>query len=204
MEIPRTKEMLMTLVPLIAGGDFADIDRAALAAGEKAYGQVLNTWAAIGNSPGLFSAYLPFLRQVNGVGQLESRIKELTAVRVAVLNHCRYTASHRCTASLANGATEAELSAIAAGNYAAFTEHERLALKLADAMTTGLPAQTRAQTTTGVPTSLIDAIKEQFEPAQIVELTMSISIWNALARFHRVMDFDLDMPAPPADVDSAL
>jgi hypothetical protein len=32
---------------------------------------------------------------------------------------------------------------------------------------------------------------------------MSVSLWNALARFHRVMDFELDMPAPPPALDPA-
>ncbi|MDT5046035.1 MAG: hypothetical protein QOG75_1888, partial [Mycobacterium sp.] len=50
----------MSLVPLLAGSEFDEVDQGVLAAGEKAYGKVLNTWAAIGNSPGLFAVYLPF------------------------------------------------------------------------------------------------------------------------------------------------
>lgn len=194
----------MTLVPLLAGSEFDETDRLALAGGEKAYGQVLNTWAAIGNSPGLFAVYLPFLRQINGPGLLETRIKELTALRVAVLNHCRYTTSHRCTAALANGATEEELTAIARGDYSAFMKRERLALELADEMTTGLPTVTREQNRTGISAIVRDEAKQVFEPRELVELTMSISVWNALARFHRVMDFDLDMPEPPLEVESAI
>src|ERR1700742_481886 len=133
----------MPLVPLLAGSQFSEIDKDVLAAGQKAYGKVLNTWAAIGNSPGLFAAYLPFLRQINGPGRLETRIKELTAVRVGVVNHCRYTTSHRCTAASANGATEDELSAVARGEYSRFTAREALALELADELTTGLPSCSR-------------------------------------------------------------
>lgn len=194
----------MALVPLLAGSEFSEADRDVLAAGEKAYGKVLNTWAAIGNSPGLFAAYLPFLRQINGPGLLEPRIKELTAVRVGILNHCRYTTSHRCTAALANGATEQELAAIARGDYGDFTKREQLALELADEMTTGLPRLSREQSRTGISATLRHEAKEVFEPRELVELTMSISVWNALARFHRVMDFDLDMPEPPLEVESAI
>ena len=67
----------MALVPLLASNEFSEADEQVLALGEKAYGQVLNTWAAIGNSPGLFAAYLPFLRQLNGPGELDVRIKDL-------------------------------------------------------------------------------------------------------------------------------
>lgn len=194
----------MPLVPLLDGSEFAESDQDTLAAGEKAYGKVLNTWAAIGNSPGLFATYLPFLRQVNGPGELETRIKELTAMRVAVLTHCRYTSSHRATAALANGATEQELASIARGAYDGFTERERVALRLADEMTTGLPSISRQQSATGISAQLRDAATEVFSPRELVELTMSIGVWNALSRFHRVMDFDLDMPDAPPAVESAL
>jgi AhpD family alkylhydroperoxidase len=196
--------MDMPLVPLLDGSEFAESDQDTLAAGEKAYGKVLNTWAAIGNSPGLFATYLPFLRQVNGPGELETRIKELTAMRVAVLTHCRYTSSHRATAALANGATEQELASIAGGEYDGFTERERVALRLADEMTTGLPSISRQQSATGISAELRDAATEVFSPRELVELTMSISVWNALSRFHRVMEFDLDMPEPPPAVESLI
>ncbi|MGE0219384.1 carboxymuconolactone decarboxylase family protein [Mycolicibacterium sp.] len=194
----------MPLVPLLDGTEFAESDRDTLAAGEKAYGKVLNTWAAIGHSPGLFAAYLPFLRQVNGAGELDARIKDLTAVRIAVLNHCRYTASHRSTAALANGVAEADLAAAAAGDYTGFTERERTALQLTDGMTTGIAATTRDEHRAGISDQLRAAAEKLFSPRELVELTMSISVWNALSRFHRVMDFDLDMPEPPAGVQAAL
>jgi AhpD family alkylhydroperoxidase len=194
----------MSLVPLLDPAMFAEADQGALAAGSKAYGKVLNTWAAIGNSPGLFATYLPFLRQVNGPGELETRIKELTALRVAVLCHCRYTASHRATAALANGATEQELNAIAGGDYTHFTERERVALTLADEMTNDLPALSRRENTVGISAKAHSAAVAAFSPRELVELTMSISVWNALSRFHRVMDFDLDMPASPPVVEAAL
>lgn len=194
----------MSLVPLVDSSGFAEQDQAALAAGEKAYGKVLNTWAAIGNSPGLFATYLPFLRQVNGPGQLDTRIKELAAVRVAVLNHCRYTASHRCASASANGVTTEELAAVAYGEYGKFTDRERLALQLADEMTLSIPSTGYAAKAAGISESLRQALEELFEPRELVELTMSISMWNALSRFHRVMGFDLDMPEPPAAVRAAL
>jgi AhpD family alkylhydroperoxidase len=196
--------MIMSLVPLLAGSEFDEADQDVLAAGEKAYGKVLNTWAAIGNSPGLFAVYLPFLRQINGSGLLETRIKELTALRVAVLNHCRYTTSHRYAAASANGATEEDLSAVAQGDYREFTDRERIALQLADEMTTELPLCTRDQSPAGIPAQLRDSAKEVFDPRELVELTMSISVWNALSRFHRVMEFDLDMPEPPPAVESVI
>jgi AhpD family alkylhydroperoxidase len=194
----------MTLVPLLQGAQFAQADHDALAAGEKAYGKILNTWAAIGQSPGLFAAYLPFLRQVNASGLLELRIKEMVAVRIAVLNHCRYTASHRCTSAQRNGIDDGQLIAIARGDFGAFDARERLALRLTDAMTSDIPVTPRSEAVGGVPAALLDDAATMFAPGELVELTMSISVWNALSRFHRVMAFDLDMPEPPMEVAALL
>jgi AhpD family alkylhydroperoxidase len=194
----------MALVPLLTSDEFSEFDQGTLGLAEKAYGQVLNTWAAIGNSPGLFATYMPFLRHVNGPGPLDVRIKDLAAVRVAVLNHCRYTASHRCTSAQAKGITVDELVAVARGDFDGFTEREKLALQLTDTLTLAVPALSRRENATAVPAQLREAAERLFGPGELVELTMSISLWNALSRFHRVMAFDLDMPEPPAQVDELL
>jgi AhpD family alkylhydroperoxidase len=194
----------MSLVPLLTSGQFSPADEPALAQGVNAYGQVLNTWAAIGNSAGMLASYLPFLRQLNGPSALEQRVKELTAVRVAVLNHCRYTTSHRCMSALAKGVGVDELTAVANGEVEGFTEQERLALQLAEEMTVSLPTVPVEAGLTGVSTGLRADVQRVFDPAELVELVMCISIWNALSRFHRVMAFDMDMPAAPASVEAQL
>jgi len=58
----------MALVPLLKSAEFSEVDQHILAVREKAYGKVLNTWPRSATAPGLFAAYLPFLRQVNGPG----------------------------------------------------------------------------------------------------------------------------------------
>ncbi|GGT00467.1 carboxymuconolactone decarboxylase family protein [Streptomyces chromofuscus] len=194
----------MSLVPLLTSDEFSSIDQPALAQGINAYGDVLNTWAGIGNSPGLLATYLPFLRRLNGPGSLKGRVKELVAVRVAVLNHCRYTASHRCTSALAAGVGAEELAAVASGALEGFAMEERLALQLAEEMTVSLPTVSAQDGPTGVSSRVRDEVGRVFGAAELVELVMCISMWNALSRFHRVMAFELDMPAPPAPVAARL
>jgi AhpD family alkylhydroperoxidase len=194
----------MSLVPLLTSDQFSSVDQPALAQGVNMYGDVLNTWAAIGNSPGLLAKYLPFLGQLNGPGALDQRLKDLVAVRVAVLNHCRYTASHRCTSALSKGVGVDELAAVANGKLEGFTEQERLALQLAEEMTVAIPTVSVESDLTGVSTSIRDDVQRVFDAAALVELVMCISMWNALSRFHRVMDFELDMPEAPAPVAAQL
>lgn len=194
----------MSLVPLLTRDRFSPLDQPTLDQGVQAFGQVLNTWAAIGHSPGLFGTYLPFLKQLNGPGALDDRIKHLTAVRVAVLNHCRYTSSHRSTAALAKGFGVDELAAVARGDIGVFTDREQLALRLAEEMTTAVPATPLATSTSGVSADLRAEVQEVFSAAELVELAMCISFWNALSRFHRVMGFEMDMPLAPPEVEAEL
>ena len=194
----------MALVPLPEKEDMDPADLPALETGLAAFGHMLHTWQAVANVPGLFSKYFPYLRMLTGPGPLDQRIKEITAVQVAILNHCRYTVSHRCFSAQGKGVTEEELVKIAANDFQSFSEAERLALEFTRAVTLDVPATTAAESATGIDETLRERVREAFEPEQLVELLMSISLWNAIARFHRILNLDPDLPAAPAGVDALL
>ena len=194
----------MALVPLPEKESMDPADLPAIETGLAAFGHLLRTWQAVANVPGLFSKYFPFLRTLTGPGALDQRVKELTAVQVAILNHCRYTVCHRSFSALAKGVTEAELVKIAANDLGSFSETERLALEFTRAVTLDVPAVTAAAIPAGIDETLRQRVKDAFEPEQLVELLMSISLWNAIARFHRVLDLDLDLPDAPPEVSARL
>jgi AhpD family alkylhydroperoxidase len=194
----------MTLVPLLEKSQTAGEARATLDRGEQAFGRLLNTWMVLANTPEILTAYLPFLRAVAGPGELNQRIKELVAVQVAIDSHCLYTASHRCASALKQGVSKDDLDALAAGNLAHFTEPEVLALQLAKEMTSR-PTELRYDALPQLASAdLLTAVQRTFPPVALVELVMSIAVWNALVRFHRTMGLDLDMPEPPASVRAVL
>ncbi|MBI5518229.1 MAG: hypothetical protein HY909_30945 [Deltaproteobacteria bacterium] len=60
-----------------------------------------------------------------------------------------------------------------------FTREERLALRLADAM---------SATPVTIPQSLFDELQTVFSPAQLVELASAIAWENYRGRFNRVFD----------------
>jgi AhpD family alkylhydroperoxidase len=194
----------MSLVPLKTKEEVDSVDLPLLESGEAAFGTLLNTWLAIANSPGMLSTYLPFVRSVTGPGALDQRIKELTAVYVGALNHCRYTTSHRCYSARAKGISEEDLARVATGDHDHFTDQERLALEFTRSLTLDVPFVEIAASPTGVDQQLLARVKETFQPAELVELTMSVALWNALSRFHRVMGLELDLGEPPATVDAAV
>lgn len=194
----------MTLVSLI---DPSDADPAAaptLESGMAQYGKALNAWRALLHRPTIFAAYLPYLRAVAGPGVLPQRTKELGALAVAIANRCRYTASHRVVAAHKVGVSDDEIDALARGELDRFTPHERLAIEYAGQLSVR-PATVRfTDNRQVVEPELLERLRGAFDEEAIVELTASVALWNALARFHRVMDLPLDMPAPPPAVEAAL
>lgn len=191
----------MALIDIVDDGAESAKDREAVESGRQQYGQLLATWRALLHRPGLFAANLPFLRQVAGPGVLDVRIKELTATYVAALNGCRYTLSHRAASAARAGIAEQSVVAAVREAWESFTERERAALTAARQLTTQPPVVSYSDRTSPLTADVRAQLTANFSDEELVELLMSISMWNGLARFHRVMEFDLDMPAAPASVD---
>lgn len=194
-------------VPLVRLVEVPDADPAAvptLEAGMAQYGIALNTWRALLHRPEIFTAYLPYLRAVVGPGTVPGRIKDLAALTVAIANGCRYSASHRVRSGVTNGITPDELDALATDDLERFAPEERVAIRFARELTLAPPAVRHADNPQAVDPVLLAEVREAFDEPQTVELTASIALWNALTRFHRVMDLPLDMPAPPPAIEAAL
>ena len=194
----------MSLVRLVDPDEADPVAAPALESGMAQYGMALNAWRALLHRPEIFNAYLPYLRAVVGPGAVPGRVKDLAAITVAIANGCRYSASHRVSAGLKSGIAPEELEALAADRLDDFTPEERLAIRYARELTLSPPATRHADNPQGVDPALLTELRKAFDEPQIVELTASISLWNALTRFHRVMDLPLDMPAPPPAIDAVL
>jgi AhpD family alkylhydroperoxidase len=192
------------LVDLVSKEDAPPEVRAVFEGGEAQYGRILHTWQALAQRPEIFVAYLPYLRSIVGPGELEQRTKELVEVRTAVLNRCLYSTSHRVRSAKAAGVPEDDLVAVARGDFEGFAEPERVALELCDELTLRMPSVAYADAPQLVDSALLERLRATFTDPQIVELVATIGIWNALARFHRVMGFDLDTDPPPEAIAAEL
>lgn len=190
-------------VELLSLEDLSGEARTMAESGEAQYGQLLETWRAMFHRPGIFAAYLPFLRAVAGPGTVDPKLKDLSALLVGELNGCRYTVSHRATSAGRNGATEHEIVTAASGEWHSFDDATRAALTFTRHLTEDPTRVSWAAQPQLVEPAVREELERHFNDAQLVELSLSIAVWNALARFHRVMGFDLDMPAPPATIDPA-
>jgi AhpD family alkylhydroperoxidase len=197
-------ESTAPLVTLLQRDEAAPEAQAVLDAGHALYGKHLNTWRALAQRPEIFVAYLPYLRAVAGPGALDQRLKELVQVRVVVLNHCLYSTSHRVRSAKAAGVPEEDVVAAARGDLDAFTDRERVALELAEVLTVAPPAVAYSDAPQLAPPEMLERVRGALSEPEIVELVAAIGLWNALARFHRVMGFELDMDPPPESVAALL
>jgi alkylhydroperoxidase family enzyme len=185
------------LDPADAEGELA----AALAQGEAVYGRVLEAWKAVALVEGAFPAYLAYLPTVVGPGHVPVRIKDLTAARIGLLNGCRYSVSHRVAAARRNGVSEEDIRGIADPSAAGYDEPLAAAMAFAEELTLLPPTTPPSEAPQGVSAETLARVAASFDDAARTELALACSLWNALARFHRVMDLDLDMPAPPVELD---
>ena len=190
-------EATAPLVGLVSKEDAPPEVRAVYDQAEPVYGRLLHTWQALAQRPEIFTAYLPYLRSIIGPGELEQRLKELVEVRTVVLNRCLYSTSHRVRSARAAGVPDEDIVAVARGELDRFGARERMALELAQELTVSPAAVAYADAPQLVADDLLVRLRSEFTEPQIVELVATIGLWNALARFHRVMGFELDMEAPP-------
>jgi alkylhydroperoxidase family enzyme len=190
-------ESTAPLVSLVSKEDAPPAVRAVYDQAEPVYGRLLHTWQALAQRPEIFTAYLPYLRSIIGPGELEQRTKELVEVRTVVLCRCLYSTSHRVRSARAAGVPEEDIVAVARGELDGFDSRERSALELAEALTVSPASVAYADAPQLVPDEMLVRLRSEFSEPAIVELVAVIGLWNALARFHRVMGFELDMDAPP-------
>ncbi len=107
---------------------------------------------------------------------LEPPLKELVRVRASQLNGCAYCIDMHSTDARTGGKSEQRLYALPAWPEAPyFTERERAALALTDAMT--LLSETH------VPDDVYDLAAKHFdqpELAQLISLILTINAWNRI------------------------
>lgn len=191
----------MAWIELIEPDDANDAVREVFDAGAATYGRVLETWKAIAHSPAVLTAYLPYVRSVFADGALGGRTKDLVAIRVCLLNGCRYSLSHRISSARAKGLGEATIEAVAHPTSADFSEPELIALSFADELTLLPPITPYAEAPQAVSERVLTAVKRLYSDDAINDLVLTVAIWNLLTRYHRVMAFTLDMTPPPPGID---
>lgn len=150
----------------------------------RAHGIALpNVYRVIGLAPPLLRAWLDFAWPLRLQAKTPRRIRELLILRGAQVSGARYEWVHHAAMARAAGVTQAQIDALAGWEQSAlFDAREQAVLRLAEEVTRG-PAASPA---------CIEALKQYFNDAEIVELTLTASFYVCVARFLLSMDIDLE------------
>ncbi|MEO3855431.1 carboxymuconolactone decarboxylase family protein [Acrocarpospora sp. B8E8] len=125
------------------------------------------------HSPPLADGWNGLLGAIRGGLALPAFVRELVILRIAVLNRASYEwVAHEPVARRA-GLSDAQLTALRAGDLAPFDERTRAVLAYTDAMTLQVD----------VAPAVFDAVRAHFDDARLVELTGTIAAYNMVSRF---------------------
>jgi AhpD family alkylhydroperoxidase len=120
---------------------------------------------------------------LDGALELDSSLRDLVSLRASILNGCAYCIDMHTLDAKARGETEQRLHAIAAWHEAPFfTERERAALQLTDAITVIADSH--------VPRDAFDVARSHFEErelAQLIWAVVVINAWNRVAVTSRAL-----------------
>jgi 4-carboxymuconolactone decarboxylase len=143
----------------------------------KARGQISPLYQVLLNSSPIAQGWEAMLTAVRLDSKLDPAIRELTILRVAVLNRAPYEFEAHIPHALAGGLSQAAIDQLrTAAAPSALTElspREREVVALADAMTRDID----------VPDTVYDAVAAHFDAQGMVELVATIGAYNMVSRF---------------------
>jgi AhpD family alkylhydroperoxidase len=112
---------------------------------------------------------------LDGALELDSSLRDLVCLRASILNGCAYCVDMRTLDARARGESEQRLYAVTAWHEAPFfSERERAALRLTDAVT--LVADDH------VPGDVHDEVRAYFDEEEFIQLLWAIAAVNAWNR----------------------
>jgi AhpD family alkylhydroperoxidase len=139
-------------------------------------GRISPLYGVLLNSPPLAHGWEQMLSAVRNRNSIPAGLRELVILRVAVLNRAPYEfdahVPHALAAGVSAEAVEASRSLPLAAD-APFTEAQRVALRLTDAMTRDID----------VPDALYAEVRQHFDVQGQIDLVATVAAYNMVSRF---------------------
>src|SRR2546421_6009339 len=146
----------------------------------------LNIFKLLANAETCFRPFLRLGQAILTQQELDPLLRELAILQTARLTPAEYEWVQHVEIAKAVGASEEQVRAVEDGDLAAgcFDPDQRLVLEL----TSQIVRDARPSD------ELFDRASERFSPREIVELTIAVGYYMAIARGMEVADIDLDPP----------
>jgi alkylhydroperoxidase family enzyme len=137
-------------------------------------GKVGDLYRMLLNSPPVCRGWLNFLTAIRQQCKLSGRYREMTIIRVAVVNGADHEKKSHIPFALKEGMTEAQVEALSDWQGSSlFNEADRAVLAYADAMTKDIQ----------VPDAVFATVRKHFDDRELTELTATIAAYNLVSRF---------------------
>jgi alkylhydroperoxidase family enzyme len=147
----------------------------------KERGRLHNLYLMLLNSPPVARGWLDLLTAVRQQCQLKARYRELTILRIAIINGADYEYISHVPIALKEGITQAQIDALKDWRKSkAFEPADLAVLAYTDSMTEDVH----------VPDDVFDALRPHFDAREITELTTTIAAYNLVSRFLEAMKID--------------
>jgi AhpD family alkylhydroperoxidase len=147
----------------------------------KERGKLANLYLMLLNSPPIANGWLTFLTAVRQQCKLPGRYRELSILRVAIVNGADYEYQAHIPFALKEGVSREKIDALRDWESSkAFDAAERAVLAYTDSMTKVIH----------VPAPVFDALRPHFDARELVELTATIGAYNLVSRFLEAVQVD--------------
>lgn len=160
--------------------------------GSSVEGFVPNSVRILAHRPSILKAYYGFVQATFAPGALDERVKNLACLRTTLTNGCNYCTTHLYHLARAGGLTDDEILSVGRFEESSrFSSREKLAMRFARELTTKAGA---------VDGDILRDLTATFTPPEIVELTMSICLFNVFNRFNDVLGSEIDLDLAPVEL----
>lgn len=153
-----------------------------------ATGRVLNLHRALGHAPALLQAVSQLALALRGGHGMARSLREFVILRIAQLSGSEYELAQHLPMARASGITEAQLQTLA--EWRCNPPPYGAAVGAALAYTQELFASQVSDAT-------FDALRQHFDEAQVVELTLTASFYVMVALTTGALRLPLEAAAPP-------
>jgi uncharacterized peroxidase-related enzyme len=134
---------------------------------KKTKWRVPSMYQILAHQPQILKAHEAYFDAVMNKGELDRKLKEKVAYKVARLNACRYSTASHYRYAIKCGVSEKEMADVDAMQTLSMTEREAAALELAVAMN---------DSGKNVTEELFRKLEQYFAPGEIVELFATVGL----------------------------
>jgi alkylhydroperoxidase family enzyme len=149
----------------------------------KERGKLHNLYRMLLNSPPIARGWLNLLTAVRQQCKLSGRYRELSIMRIAIINGADYEYDNHVPFALKEGISQEQIDALRDWQKSkVFDAADRAVLEYTDSMTKEVH----------VPDNVFDALRPHFDARELTELTATIAAYNLVSRFLEAVQVDHD------------